>query len=175
MLVCVSVCSRPRAGVLNAMDLTRLPRKHGIKIAPSFPCSVEECSLAVGRVGGHSSVKSTARMNNTVVIFLDSVEKVNTVVTTGIEVSDAFVSVLPLATPAVKVTVAVDLATGLSPQQPETDRFLLSIFIICYNHKPNISRLAFQRSQCVSESLPEAAPRLPFKHEDQSANSSHLC
>ena len=45
----------------------------------------------------HSSVKS---------IFLNSVEKATTVVATGIEVSDTFVSVLPLATPAVKVTLS---------------------------------------------------------------------
>ena len=69
------VCSRPRAGARSTMDLTKLTRRHGIKIAPAFPCSVEECSLAVGGLVGHSSVKSAARMNNAVVIFLDSVEK----------------------------------------------------------------------------------------------------
>lgn len=38
-------------GMLNAtMDLTRLTRKHSVRIAPGFSCSVEECSLAVGRV-----------------------------------------------------------------------------------------------------------------------------
>ena len=88
------------------MDLTKLTRRHGIKIASAFPCSVEECSLAVGGLVGHSSVKSAARMNNAVVIFLDSVEKVNMVVATGIQVNDTFVSVLPLATPAVKVTLS---------------------------------------------------------------------
>ena len=60
----------------------------------------------MGRMVGHSSVKSAARMNSAVVIFLDSVEKVNTVVASGIEVSDTFVSVLPPATPAVKVTLS---------------------------------------------------------------------
>ena len=105
--VCVCECLQSAAGRrVNAMDLARLTRKHGIKIATAFPCSVEECSLAVGRVVGNSSVKSAARMNNAVVIFLDSVEKVNTVVANGIEVNDAFVSVLPLATPAVKVTLS---------------------------------------------------------------------
>ncbi|XP_060924558.1 globoside alpha-1,3-N-acetylgalactosaminyltransferase 1-like [Limanda limanda] len=48
-------------------------------------------------------MKSAVRTNNAVVMFLDSVEKVNTVVANGIEVNDTFVSVLPLATPAVKV------------------------------------------------------------------------
>ena len=45
-------------------------------------------------------------MNNAVVIFLHSVEKVNTVVSTGTEVNDTFVSVLPLDTPVVKVTLS---------------------------------------------------------------------
>ncbi|KAI3373352.1 hypothetical protein L3Q82_006652 [Scortum barcoo] len=41
-----------------------------------FSC-VEEVGLAVGEVVGHGSVKSAARMNSAVVLFLDQVEKAN--------------------------------------------------------------------------------------------------
>ena len=97
--------------MLKAKDLTRLTRKHGFKIVLGFPCLVEDCSLAVGRVVGHSSVNSAARMNNAVVIFVDSMEKANMVVASGIELNNMFVSFLPLATPAgYKVTLIKSLA-----------------------------------------------------------------
>uniref|UniRef100_A0AAQ4RI02 Aminopeptidase n=1 Tax=Gasterosteus aculeatus aculeatus TaxID=481459 RepID=A0AAQ4RI02_GASAC len=94
-------------GVLHAtMDFGRLTRKHGVRIALSPSYSVEDCSLAVGKLVGHRSVKSAARMNNAVVIFLDSVEKADAVVVSGIAVHGALVPVLPLSTPAVRVTVS---------------------------------------------------------------------
>lgn len=43
-------------------------------------CSVEECSLAVSKTVGHESIKSASRMNNGIVIFLDSMDKVNRLV-----------------------------------------------------------------------------------------------
>uniref|UniRef100_G3N7E2 CCHC-type domain-containing protein n=1 Tax=Gasterosteus aculeatus TaxID=69293 RepID=G3N7E2_GASAC len=93
--------------VLNGtMDLTRLTRKRGVKVPPGFPCSVEDCSLAVGEMVGHGSVKSAARMNNAVVMFMDSVDKANMVVEKEIVVNETFVPVLPLATPATRVTVS---------------------------------------------------------------------
>ncbi|XP_068448193.1 uncharacterized protein [Clinocottus analis] len=87
-------------------QLHKLTRKHGVKIAPCFPCSVEDCSLAVGKLVGYSSVKSAARVNRAVVIFLESVQKVNTVVQEGIVVFDTHVPVFPLSTPAVRVVVS---------------------------------------------------------------------
>ena len=62
--------------------------------------------MAVGELIGHSSIKSAARMNGAVVIFVDSVAKANKVVETGIVVNDSFVSVSPLTTPAAKVTIS---------------------------------------------------------------------
>jgi hypothetical protein len=59
---------------------------HSFKISPTFPCSVEDCSLAEVAV---------------VVIFVDSVAKANKVV-----VKDSFVSVSPLTTPAARVTIS---------------------------------------------------------------------
>lgn len=66
--VLVGVC-------IAKMDLANLTRQHGFKIIPTCPCSVEECSLSVGEILGHSSIKSAVRMNSAVVIFVDSVEK----------------------------------------------------------------------------------------------------
>lgn len=66
--VLVGVC-------IAKMDLANLTRQHGFKIIPTCPCSVEECSLSVREILGHSSIKSAARMNSAVVIFVDSVEK----------------------------------------------------------------------------------------------------
>ncbi|KAF0046100.1 hypothetical protein F2P81_002629 [Scophthalmus maximus] len=45
-------------------------------------------------------------MNGWVVMFVDSVEKANTVVESGIVIKDAFVSVTSLVTPATRVTVS---------------------------------------------------------------------
>uniref|UniRef100_G3NNW1 CCHC-type domain-containing protein n=1 Tax=Gasterosteus aculeatus TaxID=69293 RepID=G3NNW1_GASAC len=45
-------------------------------------------------------------MNNAVVMFMDSVDKANMVVEKGIVVNETFVPVLPLATPATRVTVS---------------------------------------------------------------------
>ncbi|KAK9533206.1 hypothetical protein VZT92_008344 [Zoarces viviparus] len=69
--------------MVNGESLSHLTRKHGIKISAGFPCSVEDIGLAVGEMVGHSSVKSAARMNSAVVIFLDQVEKVNRLIETG--------------------------------------------------------------------------------------------
>lgn len=57
----------------------------------SSSVSVEGCSLAVCQAVGHSSVKSAARMNQAVVIFVDTVEKVNALVESSITVNDAFI------------------------------------------------------------------------------------
>ena len=79
-----------------------LSRMHGFKISPTFPCSVEDCGLAVGEVVGYSSNMSAARMNGAVVIFVDSVAKANKVAETGFVSKDSFMSVSPLT--AARVT-----------------------------------------------------------------------
>lgn len=61
--------------LLGSMEFSRLTRKHGLKICPGFRCSVEECALAVAEVVGAGSVRSAARMNGAVVIFVDEVKK----------------------------------------------------------------------------------------------------
>ena len=83
-----------------------LTRKHGVKISASFPCSVEECSLAAGKVVGYESVKSAARMNSAVIIFVGSIDKANTLVENGIIIKDTYVPVVPLTTPSKKVMIS---------------------------------------------------------------------
>ncbi|KAJ3609308.1 hypothetical protein NHX12_023831 [Muraenolepis orangiensis] len=87
-------------------DFAKLTRKHGIRISASFACTVEEIGLAVGEKVGHGSIKSLARMNSAVVIFLDQVEKVNCVIETGITVRELFVQVQPLMLPATKIILS---------------------------------------------------------------------
>ena len=90
----------------RAVELNKLSRKHGFKIVPGFSCSVEECSLAVGELVGYSSIESAARMNSSVVIFVDDVNKANKVVEAGIVMNDTFLTVSPLSTPAHRVTIS---------------------------------------------------------------------
>ncbi|KAJ3594852.1 hypothetical protein NHX12_004157 [Muraenolepis orangiensis] len=73
-----------------AVGLERLTRRHAVKLSPGLNGTVEECSLAVGAVVGHDGVKSASRMNNAVVIVLDSVDKVNVIVEQGVVVQDSF-------------------------------------------------------------------------------------
>ncbi|KAI3375441.1 hypothetical protein L3Q82_003693 [Scortum barcoo] len=87
-------------------DFSTLTRRHGVKVNAGFPCSVEEVGLAVGEVVGHGSVKSAARMNSAVVLFLDQVEKANRVIETGIAINGLLVSVLPLTQPATKIVLS---------------------------------------------------------------------
>ena len=94
------------AAAMAGCNFKSLTRKHGVKICVSFPCSVESIGLAVGEKVGHSCVVSVARMNSAVVVFLDRVEKVNSVVETGITVNGCFVQVLPLSQPATKVVLS---------------------------------------------------------------------
>lgn len=61
------------------MEFTKFTRKYSLKILRSLPCSVEDCSLAVGDIVGHSSIKSY-RMNVGVGIFVNSVDEANKVV-----------------------------------------------------------------------------------------------
>ena len=70
------------------------------------PCSMEEVALAVGEIIGHGSVKSAARMNSAVVLFLEKLEQVNRLVETGITVNGMFERVTPLILPATKITLS---------------------------------------------------------------------
>ncbi|KAJ3585232.1 hypothetical protein NHX12_013953 [Muraenolepis orangiensis] len=74
----------------------KLSRRHAVKLSPAAQVSVEECSLAVGEKVGYKSVKFAAWMNRAVVVFLDSIDKVNSVVESGVAIRDVFTQVMPL-------------------------------------------------------------------------------
>lgn len=88
----------------GANDLDSLTRRHGVKVVSAG--SVEECSVAVGDVVGHECVLAASRMNNSIVLFLSTVEKANEVVEKGINIHGLFTPVLPLSTPAKKVIIS---------------------------------------------------------------------
>ncbi|TWW60950.1 hypothetical protein D4764_05G0010400, partial [Takifugu flavidus] len=67
---------------------------------------VEELALAVGEKIGHGSVKSAARINGAVVLFVDMVEQANRLVETGISVGRRFEAVRPLTQPSTRVTLS---------------------------------------------------------------------
>ena len=107
VVFCRAACCRcPTVGMMPNMDLSSLTRKHGLKICPGFACSVEVCGLAVAEVVGAASVKSAARMNGSVVIFVDEVAKANAVIASGVVINDTFVPVMPLASPSKKVVLS---------------------------------------------------------------------
>lgn len=68
-------------------------------------CSVEQCSLAVADMVGCESIISASRMNGAVVLFLDSIDKVNSVVN-GIVINDTFTPLMPLVQPAKIITLS---------------------------------------------------------------------
>lgn len=84
--------------------LSKLTRRHGVKVASAV--SVEDCCLAVGEVIGHENIMSASKMNSAIVIFLNSVEKANELVETGIVVDNLFTPVLPLSIPSKKVLLS---------------------------------------------------------------------
>lgn len=67
---------------------------------------MEECSLAVGKVAGYDSILSASRMNSAFVIFLNSIEKVNNAVQSGIVIQGTFTPVMPLVQPARKILLS---------------------------------------------------------------------
>ncbi|TWW61082.1 Transposon TX1 uncharacterized 82 kDa protein ORF 1 [Takifugu flavidus] len=87
-------------------NLNGLSRRHGVKVGAGSVLSVEEVALAVGQEIGHSSVKSAARMNRAVVLFVEQVEQANRLVETGITVGGQFVQVTPLTRPAARITLS---------------------------------------------------------------------
>ncbi len=100
-----ALCWLAMAGA-SQTKFEQLSRRHGIKLAPVVNCSVEDCSLAVGKAVGFDSIMSASRMNSAVVIFLDTIEKVNSVVQSGVVIQDTFTPVIPLVQPAKRIILA---------------------------------------------------------------------
>lgn len=65
----------------------------------------EEVSYAVPKVVGFYSVMSAPRINSAVVIFQDTIDKVERVAETGIVLQDTIMLVYPLVNPSRKVTI----------------------------------------------------------------------
>ncbi len=92
----------------GSVTLDQLTRWHGIKVVPTERCSVENCSLQDCRkVVGHRSVLSASRMNSTIVLFLDDVNKVSEIVAMGIVINEANTAVLPLMQPVKKILLSM--------------------------------------------------------------------
>ncbi len=88
------------------VGLETLTRRHAFKLCPTIDCSVEDCALAVGAIVGYDSIKSAARMKNGVVIFVDSFDKVATIVEQGVVIKETFVQAIPLVNPAKKIVLS---------------------------------------------------------------------
>lgn len=67
---------------------------------------MQEAVLAIGEAVGYDSVKSASRMNGVIVIFLYKVSKVNDLVERGAIIHDTLTPVLPLVSPAKKVSIS---------------------------------------------------------------------
>lgn len=106
MCAMAAAMETPASAFSGDAPFERLSRRHGIKIVPEMACSVEECSLAVGETVGYESILSASRMNSAVVIFLDTIEKVNKVVQSGVVIKDTFTPVMPLSQPVRKITLS---------------------------------------------------------------------
>ncbi|KAL4009126.1 hypothetical protein ACER0C_002978 [Sarotherodon galilaeus] len=87
-------------------EFEKLTRRHAVKLIPTVNCSVEDAVLAVGEVVGYDSMKSASRINGAIVIFLDKVPKVNELVESGGVIHKTFTTILPLVSPAKKITIS---------------------------------------------------------------------
>lgn len=102
-----SVCSRLYSWSMAASGgggFNFLSRRHGVKVDSDV--SIEECSLAVGEIVGCENIMSASRMNKAIVVFVKTIELANQLVDSGIVINGMFTSVLPLSTPAKKVTLS---------------------------------------------------------------------
>ncbi|KAJ3582151.1 hypothetical protein NHX12_015823 [Muraenolepis orangiensis] len=111
ILVIVSAISGPAGGMPAGVSPEegggeKLSRRHAVRLSPAAQVSVEECSLAVGEKVGYKSVKFAARMNRAVVVFLDSIDKVNSVVESGVAIRDVYTQVMPLFNSARRVMIS---------------------------------------------------------------------
>ena len=96
------------AGTSSEAGGEKISWQRGVKLSPAAQVSVEECCLAIREKVGCNSVKFASQMNSAVVIFLDSVNKFNSVVESGVVIRDLFTQVLPLASPARRVLISND-------------------------------------------------------------------
>ncbi len=94
----------------GSVTLDQLTLRHGIKVVIAERCSVEDCSLAVAQVVGLEVFCQQSRMNSTIVLFLDDVNKVNEIVAGGMVINEAFTAVMPFVATSEK-----DLSVNVPP------------------------------------------------------------
>ena len=88
-------------------DWSKLTRRHAVRIVPGFVCPDEKVAKAVAdQLDSAIAVKSLARMNGAVVVFLDEIEKATKLIEQGVVIDGKLIPVLPLAVPAKKVTLS---------------------------------------------------------------------
>lgn len=68
--------------VSQQVSLGSLTWRHFVKVVPAERRSVENCVLAVAAVVVHDCILSASRMNSTIVMFLNNVDKANEAVET---------------------------------------------------------------------------------------------
>lgn len=56
-------------------NLSRLSRRHSIKVSAGLTHTVEELALVAGEVIGHGYIKSAAQINGEVVLFVEKVAR----------------------------------------------------------------------------------------------------
>ncbi|KAK3530842.1 hypothetical protein QTP70_002873 [Hemibagrus guttatus] len=108
-------------------------------------CSVEECTAAVAKLIGAKSIVTAARMNKSVVMFVDDVSKAETVVLNGVVIKGTLVKVFPLSTARRVVLSNVppfiddeDLCKLLSRQWWDHGKVLIQQ--LCREYTVNITR-----------------------------------
>lgn len=60
----------------------------------------------MGEIAGRDNIVSSSRMNNAIVHFLNSVEKVNEVVQSGVASKGSLLPAFPLTIPSKKITLS---------------------------------------------------------------------
>lgn len=91
---------------LPAEGAACLSLRHGVRCMAEPGVSVEDVLLAAGEQIGYDNICSASRMNKAVVIFVKEENLVNRLISTGVEVSGAYINVSPLVTPTTRVTVS---------------------------------------------------------------------
>ena len=94
---------------------------------------MDECGLAAGEVVGWDSIKALSRMNSAVVMFLDSIDKVNILVERGIVMRNTQTAVFPLNNPSKKV-----ILSNLPPFVKSSRKGTVPSWAACVGYKGDV-------------------------------------
>lgn len=128
---------------------------------------VEACGSAVGEEIGHENILSASRMNNTVVVFVKTVDLANQLVQNRILIKGIFTPVHPLSTPSKKVTLSNEILTKLLGRYGKIVSPIKMIPIGTESpflkHVVSFRRFVYM---ILQEHLDELDLSLNFRHED---------